>query len=395
MNRYRARFVLASFVTSIVACGDGDVGNDPTLGLVTAPLATPRTYTTNFPLTENPISEGGNWINGATTGLDWGDVSTTPGQTHDHSGAARYGDATALLTGSWLPDQMAQATVYAGNTFTYPEVELRLRSNLSAHKCTGYEITFSLSPNSYALIVRWNGPLGNFTILQQPTGSQYAVKAGDVVKATIVGNVITAYKNGMQMAQATDSTYATGNPGMGFNELTNGTYGYTSFSASEIVAGGGSGGNSGGAGGSGGGSSGGGGSGGKSGGAGGSSGGSGGRGGGGGGGNGGSGGGSGGTAGMMGSSAGSSNSGGAAGGPSGVTVGSAGHAVVDAGDLSSAGGTTGSSSSDMPGATNPEAPAGDNAGCACRAAGPTSSSSVGLVGLCVGLAVGAIRRRRR
>ena len=28
------------------------------------------TYTTNFPLTENPILENGNWINGGTTGLD-------------------------------------------------------------------------------------------------------------------------------------------------------------------------------------------------------------------------------------------------------------------------------------------------------------------------------------
>jgi hypothetical protein len=29
------------------------------------------TYTTNFPLTENPIFEGGHWINGLINGLDW------------------------------------------------------------------------------------------------------------------------------------------------------------------------------------------------------------------------------------------------------------------------------------------------------------------------------------
>jgi hypothetical protein len=34
---------------------------------------------TNFPLTEDPISEGGNWIGGGTTGLDWNNVQTTPG----------------------------------------------------------------------------------------------------------------------------------------------------------------------------------------------------------------------------------------------------------------------------------------------------------------------------
>lgn len=67
-----------------------------------------RTYSTNFPLNESPISEGGNWINGSTTGLDWGYVSTTAGQTHTHPGTASYADATASLTGTW--DSMNKPT---------------------------------------------------------------------------------------------------------------------------------------------------------------------------------------------------------------------------------------------------------------------------------------------
>jgi hypothetical protein len=129
---------------------------------------------------------------------------------------------------------MAQGTVWAGNPSNYPEVELRLRSSLSAHVCNGYEITFSLPPNSYMLIVRWNGPLANYTILSQPGGSQYQVNTGDVVKATIVGNLISAYKNGQLMGTATDSTYTSGQPGMGFNEQQNGDYGYSSFTASDL-----------------------------------------------------------------------------------------------------------------------------------------------------------------
>ena len=105
MNRFRAFAVVAAIVLSLIGCGNGGVYT--TVGVETDPL-TGRTYTTNFPLTESPISEGGNWINGATTGIDWGDVWTTPGQTHDHSGPARFADATALLTGTWAPDQMAQ-----------------------------------------------------------------------------------------------------------------------------------------------------------------------------------------------------------------------------------------------------------------------------------------------
>ncbi len=206
--------------------------------LLLAPSAQAQTYSTAFPLTENPISEGGKWINGGTTGIDWGDISTTPGQTHDHAGTARYADSTALLTGTWGADQMAQGTVYAGSTYNYPEVELRLRSSLSAHQCSGYEISFALSPNAYLIIVRWNGPLANYSILQNLSGPQYSVSTGDVVKATIVGSLITAFKNGVVMGQATDSTYPTGNPGMGFNEMVNGTYGYTSYSASDAIAGG-------------------------------------------------------------------------------------------------------------------------------------------------------------
>ena len=205
-------------------------------------VVTGRTYSTTFPLTESPISEGGKWINGSKEGLDWGYISTTAGQTHTHPGTAPYADATALLTGGLGPDQIALATV--GNISNacqsdtcYPEVELRLRSTLSAHVCNGYEITFSLKPNgkAYLIIVRWNGPIGDFTYLLNQQGSQYQAKTGDVIKATIVGNVISAYLNGVLMGQATDNVFTSGNPGMGFNEKTyNGDYGFSSFSASDM-----------------------------------------------------------------------------------------------------------------------------------------------------------------
>jgi hypothetical protein len=197
----------------------------------------PATYATRFPFTENPISDIGHWTNGKTAALDWGDVSTTPDIAIGHAGPARYADATALLTGTWAPDQSAEATVYAGKIFGSPEVELRLRSSLSAHVATGYEISNSVSSDAsaYLIIVRWNGRLADFTYLANLHGQQYGVKTGDVVKATIVGNVITAFKNGVQLAQVTDKTYSTGNPGIGFNEGSNGDYGFTSFTASDAL----------------------------------------------------------------------------------------------------------------------------------------------------------------
>jgi hypothetical protein len=192
-----------------------------------------RSFTTVFPAAESVVSESGAWLSGARDGIDWGDISATTGKTHPHPGPARYADATALLAGTWGPDQGAEGKVWTGDPHNYPEVELRLRSTLSAHVCNGYEITFSLAPNAYLIIVRWNGPLGDFTYLANLSGSQYQVKAGDAVKATIVGHVITAYKNGVKMGQAIDSVYATGKPGMGFNEQENGDYGYTEFTATD------------------------------------------------------------------------------------------------------------------------------------------------------------------
>jgi len=219
-------------------------GNHATSSSVTVTVSNTqlRPYTTNFPLTENPIFEGNNWVNGKTNGVDWADVQTTPGLAFG-TNAGGYADPTALVAGSWAPDQMEQATVHSvnQNDNIYEEVELRLRSQISSRSNTGYEINFRCSKtgNAYSQIVRWNGPLGNFSYLWAGSGSQYGVADGDVVKATIVGNLITAYINGVQIAQVSDSTFPTGSPGMGFylSGATgiNSDYGFTNFMASDGV----------------------------------------------------------------------------------------------------------------------------------------------------------------
>jgi hypothetical protein len=204
--------------------------------------ASVHTYSTSFPLAENPISESGLWVNGKTTGVDWADVRTTPGLALGvELGTGGYDDSTALLTGTWGPNQTVQATVHSvnQNDAIFEEVELRLRSSLSAHSATGYEILFRCSKtgNAYAQIVRWNGPFGDFTYLDKKGGSNCGVANGDVVKATMVGNLITVYINGVVVAEATDDAFAGGSPGIGFflqgTTGVNGDYGFTSFSATD------------------------------------------------------------------------------------------------------------------------------------------------------------------
>jgi hypothetical protein len=209
------------------ACGGSSVQAPPT--------TQGATYSTTFPLTENPISEGGKWVGGGSVGLDWTDVSTTPGLAVGHEVSGNATDATAILTGTWPANQYAQATVYwtPDPREPVPEVELRLRSAIAAHVNRGYEITFG---GGYLIIVRWNGALQNYTYLLNVSGSQYTPRTGDVIEATIVGNAITAYKNGVEMGRATDGTWTDGAPGMGFNSGTQGgtydnTYGFTRFTA--------------------------------------------------------------------------------------------------------------------------------------------------------------------
>lgn len=222
-----------AFAVATSGCSSTD--KQPSVKAAIPAVARVNTYTTSFSLTENPISEGGRWINGKAVGIDWGDVSTTPGYAIGHAGPKHFADATALLTGTWGPTQTAEAVVSSKAPANWPEVSLRLRSSLSAHRCTGYEISNSLrkGKSAYLIIVRWNGPLADFTYLAQIGGEKYSVTTGDVVKATIVGNVITAYKNGVKLAQVTDNTYSAGNPGMGFNEGINGDYGITRFTATD------------------------------------------------------------------------------------------------------------------------------------------------------------------
>jgi len=216
-----------------------------------------RTYTTNFPVAENPISEGGNWTNGKTDGVDWSDVRTTKGLAfgtqvpptgYNDSVALLqvppigYNDSVALLNGTWNPDQMATATVHTVNQQgggTYEEVELWLRGSISPHFTKGYEINVrSLSgPAAYVQFGYWDGPLNRFGGLGSTTGP--GLHDGDVVAASIVGNTITVWINGVQVLQGKDpfNLYKTGNPGMGFfyhgSTGSDSDYGFTNFTASD------------------------------------------------------------------------------------------------------------------------------------------------------------------
>ena len=199
-------------------------------------------YATDFNRTETPISESGVWHH---DGLDWALVNTGNGiafgtQALDvaRSGPGQYNDSYAYLA-DFPPNQQANGVIYKGNidTSCTHEVEILLRWSDSAHSASGYECNLAYD-GSYAEIVRWNGPVGDYTYLNRgsvPGG----IKGGDTLSASIVGTTITLSVNGVVRANATDSTFVTGNPGMAFWRGSSGCgtfgdYGFTHYAASSM-----------------------------------------------------------------------------------------------------------------------------------------------------------------
>ncbi len=197
------------------------------------------------------------WINGGKDGIDWVDVVTKNGVAYgavSRMGVAErraeqgniasdesapegdYDDPTAVLAGTWGSNQHAKGEVFSRNQTEayFQEVEIRLRSTIEPHLCTGYEVFWRClkTENAYSEIVRWNGKRGDFTSLARRIGPEYGVEDGDLVEATIVGNVLKGFINGVEVISATDDVFSEGSPGIGFNfgvGDTNVDHGFRSF----------------------------------------------------------------------------------------------------------------------------------------------------------------------
>ena len=219
-----------------------------------------QTYSTSFPLTENPISEKGKWVGGQSAdGNLWGNVQTSGGMAYGVSEPTTFGDPTAILTGSWAANQQAQVTVKIDTTPTAMsdlisllkqyvgtvrqvcchEIEVRLRVTIGANRITGYEVYCSVVPgNKYCHIARWSGPNGLYCNIE-PSSPSINLVNGDVLMGTVTGSnsaLITAYLNGVQIMQVSDTgneggegtdcgagrpVFTSGSPGIGFYDNRN------------------------------------------------------------------------------------------------------------------------------------------------------------------------------
>ena len=218
-------------ILSLAACG-GSFVPEP----IDAPGDARVDYTTMFDGTESPISEMGAWTH---VGLDWTLVDTANGNAFGtQTGTGGYDDSYAHLSG-FAPDHGASGVIHRAamiDPACTHEVEILLRWSDTAHDAHGYECNLAFD-GSYAQIVRWEGPFGHFTYLANGSVAG-GVNDGDTIRATAIGDLITLYVNDVQVAQATDATWSTGDPGMGFWRGgtcgTRGDYGFTSYTASRM-----------------------------------------------------------------------------------------------------------------------------------------------------------------
>ena len=112
------------------------------LALVCSIGAAQTSYSTNFPASENPVSQGGDWVNGKTNGTAWNNVQTLAGVAMGtQPGTGIYDDSIAALTGTWAEAQSASVTVAVPSTLgaQYDEVEAHIHVTISANSATGYE----------------------------------------------------------------------------------------------------------------------------------------------------------------------------------------------------------------------------------------------------------------
>jgi hypothetical protein len=185
----------------------------------TCPSSAGVLYSTNFPATENPISEGGIWLGGKTNGNVFKDVRTTPGRAFASGINDNYDDSLAIINQSNIPNNhYVEVVIYLEPGYTAPsshEIELLLRGNITANSAPLYEILMPFG-GTFGQIFIQTGPIGGFQDLNAQGPGYSRLKTGDVVRAQIIGSNITVYVNGNVGMTASDSRLTSGKPGMGF-----------------------------------------------------------------------------------------------------------------------------------------------------------------------------------
>ncbi len=217
-------------------------------------VSTGQSYSTTFPLTENPISESNNWQSRGTTRTR---VSTASGYAiGTQTGSGGFDDSYACLVGTWSADQRIVATVRRLSPSGIQEIELLFRVTDSSGSANVFCYEINIAQNgAYVDFVRWDGPAtgsGDFTYLI-PTGTYSiagGVTDGDIFMGEMVGDTLRLWVDhgagaGYEfVGSASDTSVSghakdsSGSPGIGFyREAASGAatqYGWADIAATSL-----------------------------------------------------------------------------------------------------------------------------------------------------------------
>lgn len=185
----------------------------------------------SFAGTENPLSEGGVWA------------------TPTVFSAMRKATGAGVANASGVESDMR----YTGVTFAanhYSEIVIAAIPNLATQlfycycnarmNATGgcYQVTTATDVGTNLLqLIRWSNA-GVETHIGTDITCPTTISAGDVIRLSVVGTTLTVTYNGTIVRTATDSTWATGQPGIGGwaqNSASDVPF-IASWSAADIVA---------------------------------------------------------------------------------------------------------------------------------------------------------------
>lgn len=201
-------------------------------------------YSTSFPVDENPLSQGGLWLNSDALLTKNKTVGGNAFGTQDGSGA--FDDSVGHMAG-FGTDYEIEGVVYLapGTSGTmYREIELWLRTTTDGTlrstpygdtHTNGYEINVGYA-GDYANVGRYRGA-ALVTIT-----NQFVPATGDLFRARIEGQRIRAWWNNVLIFDVTDNDAAlkqtTGDPGIGFyigsGGATNTEFGFSAVTITRL-----------------------------------------------------------------------------------------------------------------------------------------------------------------
>jgi hypothetical protein len=197
------------------------IGGDTSSGL---------SYSTNFPLTENPISENGAWF---SPNANWTRPRTSSGiayGTQTGSSAPPFDDSIACMANpAWLayPNHWCSGVVHRDVGALSQEIELFVRCDFTNTNARGYEI--DIKEGGAFHFIRWNGAPDDFTPMVMDITNNVDCSDLSDFKASVLGPVITVTCKGLFCASldvqqwAVDhggAYFADGVPGMGFWDIS-------------------------------------------------------------------------------------------------------------------------------------------------------------------------------